>query len=102
MAYGLHNRRARAFHELTLKEGVESEIVELTDPHFLRKMVELSREPGHALYTGVMGYPSWVTIDRVTSANLFDLLEMNVFALIGDHLFADLYRRQGRSRHPLF
>ncbi|SHG04672.1 methyltransferase, FkbM family [Fodinibius roseus] len=89
MAYGLHNKRAAILAEKTRNEGVKSEILYLTDPLFLEKIVQISKEPGHAIHSGIMGYPSWVMIDRVQSANLFDLLNVDIFAMLGDHLFAD-------------
>lgn len=87
-ANGIHNRKARLLTELTQREGIPAEVLYVTDPQFIQKVVEISKDPGHAIDSGAMGYPSWVSIDRVQSANLFDLLNANMFAMLGDHLFA--------------
>ncbi len=87
-AYGLHNKQAEILAKKTREEGVRADILHLTDPEFLSKIVDISKEPGHAVHSGVMGYPSWLTIDRVQSVNLFDHLNTNIFAMLGDHLFA--------------
>ncbi|WP_138430759.1 FkbM family methyltransferase [Fodinibius saliphilus] len=89
MAYGLHNKRASMLAGETRKEGISADILYLTDQDFLKRIVEVSEKDGYAVHAGTMGYPSWVEIDRVQSANLFDLLDIKVFATLGDHLFAD-------------
>nr|WP_240894602.1 FkbM family methyltransferase [Fodinibius halophilus] len=89
MAYGLHNKRASMLAERTREEGISADILYLTDQDFLKRIVEISKKDGYAVHAGTMGYPSWVEVDRVQSANLFDLLDVKVFATLGDHLFAD-------------
>ncbi|MDR8393029.1 FkbM family methyltransferase [Aliifodinibius sp. S!AR15-10] len=88
-AHGIHEIRAQKLAKELERQGVSTSIVSSSSPDFFNKVVEAAEEQGHAFYTGVFGYDLQLHSHHGISGNLFDLLDLPVFAFLGDHPYTE-------------
>jgi glycosyltransferase involved in cell wall biosynthesis len=88
-AHGIHKIRAQKLSKELEQQGVSTSIVSSSSPEFFGEIVKAAGERGHAFYTGVFGYDLQLHSHHGISGNLFDLLDLPVFAFLGDHPYTE-------------
>jgi FkbM family methyltransferase len=88
-AHGVHEIRAKKIAREIEKKGIDTTIVSTSEPEFIEALSTANSNAGYACYSGVMGYDLKVQADMGVTGNIFDLIDMPVFAFLGDHPYTD-------------
>nr|WP_286669169.1 FkbM family methyltransferase [Fodinibius salicampi] len=88
-AHGIHEIRTRKVAQEIEKKGIQTSLISSSGPEFLDALSKVKDNDGYACYSGVMGYDLKVHADMGVSGNIFDLLDIPVFAFLGDHPYTD-------------
>jgi len=88
-AHGIHEIRTQKIAQEIEKKGIGTSMISSSGPEFLDALSNVKNNDGYACYSGVMGYDLKVHADMGISGNIFDLLDLPVFAFLGDHPYTD-------------
>lgn len=96
-SYGLHKIRIQNLAAEIRKMGVATSVVSASGPDFINAVTEAGNKNGHAVFSDIMGYDLWVEADLNVNRNLFDLLNVPVFAVLADHPYSEfMWKRMMR------
>ncbi|NGP87359.1 FkbM family methyltransferase [Fodinibius halophilus] len=88
-AHGIHEARTHKLAAEIERQGVGVSVISGESPDFVQKVVEASHNEGHVFYTGIMGFDLSVSSQLNVTGNLFELLDVPVFGLLGDHPYTE-------------
>ncbi len=88
-AHGIHKARTHKLAAEIERQGIGVSVISGKSPEFVQKVVEASNNEGHVFYTGIMGYDLSVSSQLNVTGNLFELLDVPVFGLLGDHPYTE-------------